>query len=105
MAANTALTTRLESMSSATSDNSALSRRVEEVEREKRDLLLALDRLREDGATTEAELDTARIRLKETRAELATVQTEVAESKATETTAKVRYLTSFGTSCLTRDSL
>ena len=83
-------------MSSATSDNSALSRRVEEVEREKRELLLALDRLREDSATTEAELDTARIRLKETRAELVTVQTEVAESKATETTAKVGCPTFLG---------
>jgi DNA repair exonuclease SbcCD ATPase subunit len=88
-AANATLNARLESMSAATSDNTVLSRRVEEVEREKRDLLLALDRLREDSMTTETELETVRTRLKETRAELATAQTEVAESKSSETTAKV----------------
>ncbi|KAG9102295.1 hypothetical protein FRC06_002140 [Ceratobasidium sp. 370] len=92
-AANAALATRLEAMNAATSDNTALSRRVEEVEREKRDLLLALDRLREDGAATETELETARSRLKETRAELVAAQTEVAESKSNETTAKFKLET------------
>ncbi|KAG9124547.1 hypothetical protein FRC07_011170 [Ceratobasidium sp. 392] len=89
-AANAALATRLETMNAATSDNTALSRRVEEVEREKRDLLVALDRLREDSSTTDTELGTLRSRLKETRAELVTAQTEVAESKSNETTARVR---------------
>ncbi|KAG8753074.1 hypothetical protein FRC12_011679, partial [Ceratobasidium sp. 428] len=92
-AANAALATRLETMSTATSDNTALSRRVEEVEREKRDLLVALDRLREDSVATESELDTLRSRLKETRAELVTAQTEVAESKSNETTAKFKLET------------
>lgn len=89
VATNGALNARLESMSAATSNNDVLSRRVEEVEREKRELLVALDRLREDSVMTETELETVRTRLKETRTELAAVQTEVAESKSAETTAKV----------------
>ncbi|QRW15125.1 Nucleoprotein TPR [Ceratobasidium sp. AG-Ba] len=92
-AANAALATRLKNMNTATSDNTALSRRVEEVEREKRDLLVAVDRLREDGAATETELETVRSRLKETRTELVAAQTEVAESKSNETTAKFKLET------------
>ncbi|CAE6518386.1 unnamed protein product [Rhizoctonia solani] len=91
--ANAALNARLGSMSATTTDNTALSRRVEEVEREKRDLLLAVDRLREDSTAMVTELETARTRLKETRSELAAVQTEAAESKSNETTAKFKLET------------
>ncbi|KAJ1309970.1 hypothetical protein OPQ81_006728 [Rhizoctonia solani] len=91
--ANAALNARLESMSATTTDNTTLSRRVDEVEREKRDLLLVVDRLREDSAAMETELETVRTRLKETRSELASVQTEAAESKSNETTAKFKLET------------
>ncbi|CAE6443155.1 unnamed protein product [Rhizoctonia solani] len=93
ISANADLNARLESMSTTSTDNNALSRRVEEVEREKRDLLLVVDRLREDSVATETELESARTRLKETRSELATAQTEVAESKSNETTAKFKLET------------
>ncbi|KAF8744823.1 Filament-forming protein, partial [Rhizoctonia solani] len=93
VSANAELNTRLESMSATSTDNSALSRRVEEVEREKRDLLLVVDRLREDSVATETELESVRSRLKETRSELATVQTEASEAKSNETTAKFKLET------------
>ncbi|CAE6455240.1 unnamed protein product [Rhizoctonia solani] len=92
-AANAALNARLESMSATNTDNSALNRRVEEVEREKRDLLLVVDRLREDSAAMESELETVRVRIKETRSELAAVQSQAAESKSNETTAKFKLET------------
>ncbi|KAG8714068.1 hypothetical protein FRC11_010010 [Ceratobasidium sp. 423] len=91
--ANAALNARLESMSATSTDNTTLSRRVEEVEREKRELLLVVDRLREDSVVVGTELETARTRLKETRSELAAVQTETAESKSNETTAKFKLET------------
>ncbi|QRW27003.1 Nucleoprotein TPR [Rhizoctonia solani] len=93
VSANAELNARLESMSATSTDNSALSRRVEEVEREKRDLLLVVDRLREDSVATETELESVRSRLKETRSELATVQTEASEAKSNETTAKFKLET------------
>ncbi|ELU43934.1 filament-forming protein [Rhizoctonia solani AG-1 IA] len=93
ISANAELNARLESMSATSTDNSALSRRVEEVEREKRDLLLVVDRLREDSVATETELESVRSRLKETRSELATVQTEASEAKSNETTAKFKLET------------
>ncbi|CAE6423645.1 unnamed protein product [Rhizoctonia solani] len=93
ISANAQLNARLESMSTTSTNNTALSRRVEEVEREKRDLLLVVDRLREDSVATESELESARTRLKETRSELATVQTEASESKSNETTAKFKLET------------
>ncbi|CAE6498266.1 unnamed protein product [Rhizoctonia solani] len=92
-AANASLSARLESMSATSTDNNTLNRRVEEVEREKRDLLLVVDRLREDSAGMETELETVRVRLKETRSELAAAQTEAAESKSNETTAKFKLET------------
>ncbi|KAH7340679.1 hypothetical protein B0J17DRAFT_612069 [Rhizoctonia solani] len=92
-AANAALSARLESMSATSTNNTTLNRRVEEVEREKRDLLLVVDRLREDSAGMETELDTVRTRLKETRSELAAAQTEAAESKSNETTARFKLET------------
>ncbi|CAE6407335.1 unnamed protein product [Rhizoctonia solani] len=92
-AANVALNARLESMSTTNTNNTTLNRRVEEVEREKRDLLLVVDRLREDSAAMESELETVRVRIKETRSELAAVQSQAAESKSNETTAKFKLET------------
>ncbi|KDQ20838.1 hypothetical protein BOTBODRAFT_320357 [Botryobasidium botryosum FD-172 SS1] len=79
--------------SSSSAELDALRRRVEDSDREKRDLVSVVNRMREDGTRREEEIDSLRLRLKETRSELLTVQSELTEIRSGTTTAQFQRQT------------
>jgi nucleoprotein TPR len=98
--------------SSSSQELGQLGHRVEETEREKRELILVVDRLREDATRREGpfillqtvaipsniclgEIDGLRLRLKETRTELSTVRADLGEVQSHDTSQKVGIVASY----------
>ncbi|GJJ13307.1 hypothetical protein Clacol_007559 [Clathrus columnatus] len=75
---------------SRSSDLDILQRRVDDSEREKRDLIAVVDRLRTDGTQAEEQIQVLKDNLKNSRAEISQLQTEIREVRSTETTNKFK---------------
>ena len=75
--------------SSSTVEVQTLKQRVEETEREKRDLMGVVSRLQEDAAQRDAEIQTLRTDLKQARQEHQALERQVRELTSTETSTKV----------------
>ncbi|KAF8582854.1 hypothetical protein K439DRAFT_123735 [Ramaria rubella] len=84
------LSTLSSSQSTRSSELDSLQRRVDETEREKRDLVVVVDRLRSDGVQAEEETRTLRESLKKARAEFSELQSEIREVRSTETSNKFK---------------
>ncbi|KIJ29666.1 hypothetical protein M422DRAFT_268888, partial [Sphaerobolus stellatus SS14] len=67
-----------------------LRTRIEDTEREKRDLVGVVDRLRSDGAQAEGEIAALRESLKKARDEISELQAQVREVRSTDTTNKFK---------------
>ena len=67
-----------------------LKQRVEETEREKRDLMGVVSRLQEDAAQRDSEIQTLRSDLKQARQDHQTLERQVRELTSAETSTKVR---------------
>ena len=79
----------LSSQSSSSTDLTSIKRTLEDTEREKRDLLIIIDRLKDDAAQRDDELQNLRESLKTVRKEQQTVETELRELRFTEASTKV----------------
>ncbi|KAJ7288016.1 hypothetical protein C8J57DRAFT_504699 [Mycena rebaudengoi] len=78
------------SQSSSSTEVDNLKHRVEDTEREKRDLVGVISRLKQDGSQREEEIQTLRANLKEARQEHQTLESQVRELRSTETSTKFK---------------
>ncbi|EPQ51089.1 hypothetical protein GLOTRDRAFT_66309 [Gloeophyllum trabeum ATCC 11539] len=78
------------SQSSSSTEVLSLRQRVEDVEREKRDLVLVVSRLKEDGAQREEEIQTLRTNLRQARQEHQTLEAQLREARSSETSTKFK---------------
>ncbi|KAJ3503028.1 hypothetical protein NLJ89_g8615 [Agrocybe chaxingu] len=89
-----ALEAQLASISSSQSTSSsqveALQRRLDDTEREKRDLVVVISRLKEEGSQRDEEIQTLRANLKEARQEHQALESQVRELRSTETSTKFK---------------
>ncbi|KAF8887179.1 hypothetical protein BD779DRAFT_1672932 [Infundibulicybe gibba] len=89
LTSNTALQTQLQelrnSQSSSSSEVDTLKHRVDDTEREKRDLLGVVSRLKQDASQREEEIQTLRTNLKEARQEHQALEARVRELRSIET--------------------
>nr|UPW42857.1 nucleoprotein MLP2 [Hypsizygus marmoreus] len=94
VASQTALQTQIDALSNSQSSSStevdALKRRVEDTEREKRDLVGVISRLKEESTQQEEEIQTLRANLKEARQEHQALEAQVRELRSTETSTKFK---------------
>ena len=95
-AERTQLQASLDSLSTTQSSSSVeaqtLRQRVEETEREKRDLMGVVSRLQEDAAQRDTEIQTLRSDLKQARQEHQSLERQVRELTSVETSTKVRVI-------------
>ena len=95
-AERTQLQASLDSLSTTQSSSSVeaqtLRQRVEETEREKRDLMGVVSRLQEDAAQRDTEIQTLRSDLKQARQEHQSLERQVRELTSAETSTKVRVV-------------
>ncbi|CAL1712475.1 unnamed protein product [Somion occarium] len=93
-AARAELQTKLASISTSQSASSTevetLRHRVEDVEREKRDLIGVVSRLKEDSTQRDEEIHTLRSNLKQARQEYQTLEAQVRELRSTDTSNKFK---------------
>ena len=89
------LQAQLNAVSSTQTSSSAevqtLKQRVEETEREKRDLMGVVSRLQDDAAQRDAEIQTLRADLKQARQDHQALERQLRELTSAETSTKVRY--------------
>ena len=89
------LQAQLNTVSSTQTSSSAevqtLKQRVEETEREKRDLMGVVSRLQDDAAQRDAEIQTLRADLKQARQDHQALERQLRELTSAETSTKVRY--------------
>ncbi|KAJ7758135.1 hypothetical protein DFH07DRAFT_772602 [Mycena maculata] len=78
------------SQSSSSTEVDNLKHRVEDTEREKRDLVGVISRLKQDSSQREEEIQTLRANLKEARHEHQALETQVRELRSTETSTKFK---------------
>ncbi|KAJ7432792.1 hypothetical protein B0H11DRAFT_2297225 [Mycena galericulata] len=78
------------SQSSSSTEVENLKHRVEDTEREKRDLVGVISRLKQDSSQREEEIQTLRANLKEARHEHQALETQVRELRSTETSTKFK---------------
>ncbi len=87
------LQAQLDALSNTQTSSSAeaqvLKQRVEETEREKRDLIGVVSRLKEDAAQRDSEIQTLRADLKQARQEHQALERQVRELTSAETSTKV----------------
>ncbi|TFK52180.1 hypothetical protein OE88DRAFT_1367940 [Heliocybe sulcata] len=76
--------------SSSSTEVITLRQRVEDTEREKRDLVLVVSRLKEDSAQREQEIQTLRTNLRQARQEHQTLEAQLREARSTETSTKFK---------------
>ncbi|KAL4250041.1 hypothetical protein ABKN59_004926 [Abortiporus biennis] len=76
--------------SSSHSEVDTLKRRVEDTEREKRDLIGVVSRLKDDSAQRDEEIQTLRTNLKQARQEYQALETKLREIRSTETATKFK---------------
>ncbi|KAJ3731245.1 hypothetical protein DFJ43DRAFT_435652 [Lentinula guzmanii] len=86
----TRITTLATSQNSSSHEAEELKHRLEDVEREKRDLINVISRLKQDGSECDAEINTLRSNLKEARAEHSELESKFREVRATETSTKFK---------------
>lgn len=84
------LTTTTTSQSSASQELSTLRKKVEDVEREKRDLLGVISRLEEDVAQREQEVLQLRDAVKDARKDVQELESTVRDTRASERSINVR---------------
>ena len=77
------------SQSTSSTELTSLQRAFEDAEKEKRDLLIIIDRLKEDASQRDEELQTLRESLKVMRKDSQAVEAELREVRFTETSTKV----------------
>ena len=91
----TKLQAQLNAVSSTQTSSSAevqtLKQRVEETEREKRDLMGVVSRLQDDAAQRDAEIQTLRADLKQARQDHQALERQLRELTSAETSTKVCY--------------
>ncbi|KAH0586397.1 Nucleoprotein TPR [Termitomyces sp. J132] len=75
----------LSSQNASLSEVDNLKRRIEDTEREKRDLVGVIGRLKQDGTQQDEEIQTLRVNLKEARQEHLTLESQVRELRSGET--------------------
>ena len=89
------LQAQLNAVSSTQTSSSAevqtLKQRVEETEREKRDLMGVVSRLQDDAAQRDAEIQTLRADLKQARQDHQALERQLRELTSAETSTKVRF--------------
>ncbi|CAA7262954.1 unnamed protein product [Cyclocybe aegerita] len=78
------------SQSTSTSQVEALQRRLDDAEREKRDLVVVISRLKEEGSQRDEEIQTLRANLKEARQEHQALESQVRELRSMETSTKFK---------------
>ncbi|KAJ6584124.1 hypothetical protein DFH09DRAFT_1434376 [Mycena vulgaris] len=78
------------SQSSSSTEVDNLKHRVEDTEREKRDLVGVISRLKQDSSQREEEIQTLRANLKEARHEHQALESQVRELRSTETSTKFK---------------
>ncbi|KAI0081625.1 hypothetical protein K474DRAFT_1635534 [Panus rudis PR-1116 ss-1] len=81
------------SQSASTSEVDTLKHRIEDVEREKRDLIGVVSRLKEDSSQRDEEINTLRSNLKQARQEYQSLESQVRELRSTETSNKFKLET------------
>ncbi|KAF9077487.1 hypothetical protein BDP27DRAFT_1397327 [Rhodocollybia butyracea] len=86
----TRITTLSTSQNSSSNEVTELKHRLEDVEREKRDLISVISRLKQDGSEREDEISTLRSSLKEARQEHQTLEGHLREIRSTETSTKFK---------------
>ncbi|KAJ4482315.1 hypothetical protein J3R30DRAFT_3402901 [Lentinula aciculospora] len=86
----TRITTLTTSQSSSSHEVEELKLRLEDVEREKRDLVNVISRLQQDGSERDDEINTLRSNLKEARTEHQELESNFREVRATETSTKYK---------------
>ncbi|KAG6891509.1 hypothetical protein C0992_005042 [Termitomyces sp. T32_za158] len=80
----------LSSQNASSSEVEVLKRRVEDTEREKRDLVAVITRLKQDGIQQDEEIQTLRVNLKEARQEHLVLESQVRELRSGETATKFK---------------
>ncbi|KAJ6621758.1 hypothetical protein B0H10DRAFT_944117 [Mycena sp. CBHHK59/15] len=94
LSSQAALQAQISSLSTSQSSSSTevdnLKHCVEDTEREKRDLVGVISRLKQDGSQREEEIQTLRANLKEARQEHQALETQVRELRSTETSTKFK---------------
>ncbi|TFY82201.1 hypothetical protein EWM64_g1811 [Hericium alpestre] len=84
------VTSLTSSQSSSSTEVDVLKRRVEETEREKRDLVGVVSRLKEDSVQRDEEIQTLRASLKQARQEYQALETQLRELRSTENSTKFK---------------
>ncbi|KAF9483517.1 hypothetical protein BDN70DRAFT_873831 [Pholiota conissans] len=84
------LTALSNSQSSSTTEVETLRRRVDDTEREKRELITVISRLKDEGTQRDEEIHTLRSNLKEARHEHQALEAQVRELRSTETATKFK---------------
>ncbi|KAJ3814062.1 hypothetical protein F5876DRAFT_73301 [Lentinula aff. lateritia] len=94
LASQNELQTRITGLASSQTSSSReaeeLKHRLEDTEREKRDLINVISRLKQDGSERDDEINTLRSNLKEARAEHQELESKFREIRATETSTKFK---------------
>ncbi|KAF8827808.1 hypothetical protein HHX47_DHR4000286 [Lentinula edodes] len=94
LASQNELQTRITGLASSQTTSSReaeeLKHRLEDAEREKRDLINVISRLKQDGSERDDEINTLRSNLKEARAEHQELESKFREIRATETSTKFK---------------
>ncbi|KAI0953616.1 hypothetical protein AcW1_007790 [Taiwanofungus camphoratus] len=84
------ITTLSTTQSASSTEVDTLKHRVEDTEREKRDLITVVSRLKEDGVQREEEIQTLRANLKQARHEHQALESQLRELRSTENSTKFK---------------